>query len=500
MRSYVTFAITSFMTVALLFLLLSRDKVKHDAPDADPEPVEISDAGDGGADASFDAEAGAREAGLPDAGPAPVPVEKPLRVVTLGWELALPGAALASADGGTTPALELAPETTLEAVETRLARGGGDVVGADVAVLPLPAFVAGYDRLRALDPRAFLVVGFSHAREEVRAAPGSLLKAPPGGDEVKVVGLSPATASEAGARASGSESATVLGLFALDLLGVPASRVRFVAPGSADAKAAPFAALVRGAADERKLAFSTADASRFVPIVAVAPKGILERNEATIRAFSLAWLDGLAKAGKDAPNVARRLAAKEALPLAGGIGGAPEAIHLIERLGQIEAVGLADQRRWLGPDAKGTVTIDTLLTRTWQLARAGGLTTNGAPETLPTDAKIVTSIAPASAPEVPKAEGIDAGAPLPTAPAGATPLVAYRVAEGDAEKVAAQIGFLSGVFERGIFRISAKGGDKAARAIATAAREKFALPAARFATVNAEPQGAFAVVEILSPP
>ena len=63
-----------------------------------------------------------------------------------------------------------------------------------------------------------------------------------------------------------------------------------------------------------------------------------------------------------------------------------------------------------------------------------------------------------------------------------------------------QIGFLSAVFEKAAFRVSAKGGEKAARAIATAARDAHALPATRLATTTAEPAGAFATVEILSLP
>ena len=163
-------------------------------------------------------------------------------------------------------------------------------------MLPLPAFVASFERLRALEPRAFLVLGFSHGREEVHATAGALLKPPAGTDEVKLVALGPATATDQAVRAIGSESATLLGLFALDQLGVAPSRIRFVAPSAPDAKGAAFAAVVMGAPDERPRAFSTADASRLVPIVAVAPKALLDSNEKAVREWSKAWLDGLARA------------------------------------------------------------------------------------------------------------------------------------------------------------------------------------------------------------
>jgi hypothetical protein len=494
MKSYAIFFVIAVMSLALVFLLVTRDRAKHDAP---AEVVEVkaepSDAGDDIATL--------RDATTDDA---PAPAGEPLRIVALGWELIAPGAALVPAGGGQppppAPPMELAPETALEAVEARLARGGADPRGADVAVLPLPAFVSSFERLRALEPRAFLVAGFSHGREKIHAAPGVLTKAPPPGDEVKLVALGPATASEAAARAAGSESATVLGLFALDLLGVAPSRVRLIAPGTPDAKAAVFAAVVNGAQDERKVAFGSAEASRLIPIVAVAPKGVLEAREGVVREWAKAWLDGVARAKADAPSLARRMATKEALPLAADVGGAPETLALVERLGRIDGAKLDEQAALIGPLAKGPVTLEVLTQRTWQLARGGGLVTSAAPEPLPVDARIVAAIAPApKPPAIPPPLDGDAGVSFGPIPAGAVPLVVHRAAEGDATAVAAQIHFLSGVFERDVFRIAAKGGAKAALEIATAAYER-GVPASRLATVAAEPQGAFATVEILSPP
>jgi len=511
MKSYLTFFLVAVMSLGLVFLLVTRSRKEHAAPGVDPEFIEpAADAAvalgpDGGAHAA-DA---AAPPPMPAEAAAPKPTERPLRVTALGWELVAAGVALTAADGGATgPLLELAPEATLEAVEARLARGGSDPVGADIAVMPLPAFVIAYDRLRALDPRAFVVVGFSHGREEVHAAPNALHKAPPAADEVKLVALGPATAADATAKAAGTESATVLGLFALDLLGVPAARVRMVAPGAPDAKGALFSAIARGAADERKLAFSSADASRMIPIVAIAPKAQLDANDAKMRDFARAWLDGIDRSRKDASNVARRLANKEALPLAAGVGGAPEAISLLERLGQIEPATLAQQRSLIGGLAKGPVSLETLTQRTWALARAGGLTTSAAPSPLPIDDRTATAIGPAPSPTPSNAVTGDAGAgdagagAFAALPAGTTPLLVYRATDpaSDAASVAAQIGFLAGVFEHAAFRVSAKGGEKAARVIAASARDGFNLPANRLATAPGEPAGAFASVELVSLP
>jgi len=504
MKRYVTFFIISMMTLALVSSVVSRTRTSHDAPAQVIEPKDTT-AGDAGIDGAAPDAGNGDAAGAVAAGDAGGPhVDKPLRVAALGWELVAAGAALAPPPGADASAasqtMELAPEASLEAIEARLARGGADPQGADIAVLPLPAFVASFERLRALEPRAFLVVGFSHGREEVRAASNALLKPPPAAEEVKLVALGPATATDATARAAGSESATVLGLFALDLLGVAPSRIRLVAPGAEDAKTASFAAVVKGAADDRPRAFSTADASRLVPIVAVAPKATIDAREAALREWSKAWLEGLSRARSDVPGVARRLAAKEALPLAAGVGGAPEALVLVERLGQIENTGLDQQTSLIGPLAKGAATLDVLTQRTWQVARGGGLTAAAAPEPLPIDTRVVSMIAPPpkDAPALPATEG-DAGVTFGPLPAGAVAQVAYRAAEGDSEKLAAEIAFLSAVFERGVFRITAKGGEKQARAIAAAAQGK-GVSSSRMAIGAGEPQGAVAVIEVLSPP
>jgi hypothetical protein len=499
MKTYATFVVIALMSVGLVFLLVTRPQTNHEAP-AEILPA----AGDAGGDAAAldaGADGGAVHPGAPE--------EKPLRITSLGWELVAPGVALtppAGASSAMPASFELAPESTLDAVEVRLARGGADPQGADIALVPLPAFVASVDRLRALEPRAFLVVGFSHGREEFHASPSSLNKAVPASEEAKLVGLGPTTASDPAARASGSDSATLVGLFGLSWLGVQPSRVRLVAPGSPEAKAAPFAAVVRGAVDERPRAFSTADAARLVPIVAVAPKALLDTRTKAVRAWATAWFDGLARTKADVPGVARRLAAKDALPLAQGVGDAETALALVERLGQIEDVALADENAFFDasaaalPPAKREVTLEKLTQRTWRLARGSGFTSSPTPQPLPVDARIASLVAPA--PKVSDSgtasSDADAGA-FGVLPSGAVTAVVYRAAEADAAEVAAEVSFLAAVFDRAVFKITAKGGEKAARAIANDVRDR-GVAQKRLVTTAAEPQGGFAVVEVLSSP
>lgn len=487
MKSYATFFIIAVMILSLVFLLVTRERGAHDAP---AEVVVVEDAG---LDAGV--EGGPPILAAVDAAP-DAPADKPLRVATLGWELSAGGAAFTSAS----PRIELAPETTLDAIEQRLARGGADPQGADVAVLPLPSFIASFDRLRALEPRVFLVVGYSHGREEVHAAPGALAKAPPGGDEVKLAAFAPG--SDASVRALSSESATVLGLFALDLLGVAPSRIKIVAPGTPEAKTALVSAVNKGAPDERKVAFSTSDAARLIPIVAVAPKGVIDSREPALREWSKGWLDGQTKGKSDVPNLARRLAAKEGLPFANGVGGAPEALVLVERLGQVENVTLDEESSIMGPLAvRFPASLETVAARTWTLARGSGLTAAAAPDPLPIDARVISTIAPPPKAEPLKDSEADGGStttfgPLPS---GATMLAQLRAVDGEGDKVAGQVWFLSGVFPRAVFKVAAKGGAKAAQQVAASARDK-GVAAGRLGTSANEPAGVFATADILAPP
>ena len=483
MRRYAIFIVVLFMTVGLIWLIFTRPTMKHWVPDADlTDLVDGGDAGDASVVAIADASA--------DVG---VKRERPLRIVTLGWELASPAATLG--DAGT---IEVAPEPQLDAVAARLARGGVDPAGADIAVMPLPAFVTSYEKLRALEPKAFLVVGFSRGREEIHASGGAMTKPLNPAEEVKLVALAPSTATDANARASGTDSATLVGLFTMDLLGAPRTRVRFLASGSDAGKTAPFAAIAKGASDERKLVMSTADASRLVPIVAVAPKAVLDDPRAAV--FAKAWIEALAKARADAAGVARRLAAKDGAALAAGTGGAPEAVALLEQLGTIEPVALADEGTWIG--STRPVNLDSLMARTWTLARGGGLTSIAAPEPLPIDVRIVSAIAPKATNILPANADADAGTTFTPLPTGSTVLAVYRApTDATATSVAQQIAFLSGVFERATFRITAKGGEKAAKLIASETQDKQNVPHARLATASGEPPtGVFASVEILALP
>src|ERR1700722_13460656 len=109
------------------------------------------------------AEAG-HDAGAPtnppeDAGPPRAKMDRTLKVVASGWDLLAAGVV---ENGGSTPGplsgfsakgveVQFAATDSTEKIEARLARGGADAEGADIAVLPLPLYVGSSERVRGLD-------------------------------------------------------------------------------------------------------------------------------------------------------------------------------------------------------------------------------------------------------------------------------------------------------------------------------------------------------------
>ena len=149
MRSYVVFVVLVVLLSLMGVLLATRGQ----------SPPSL-------AEQALDGEA--KEASLAagvDAGQrrkAPRAMNRPLRVTALGWDLLAPGV---SGNGGTLEGcaesefaavgleVHLAASDGIASLEGRLARGGADPDGADLAILPLPVYVAMYERLHALESR-----------------------------------------------------------------------------------------------------------------------------------------------------------------------------------------------------------------------------------------------------------------------------------------------------------------------------------------------------------
>lgn len=477
MKGSFFFTLASLLLVLFVYMVATRDRVPHLMPGADGGAA-VAAAGDASADAGI-REGGAVEAAVATKPEAPVPsLGRPLRVAVLGWEHVSPAFAPRADAGpaqlGAQP-VEVAVEASLGAIESRLAKGGADAQGADLGVLPLPSFVASFERLRALDPRVFLVQGWSVGREELRGAKDATLARAPDG-EVKLAVV-------------GNDSATLLALFALDRAGTPPSRVKLLTPGAPDVKAAPWAAAGRGDAidGDRRLVLNTAEARRLVPIVAVAGAGALDAQGGLYKVWSQAWLEGIARARADAPGAARQIAAMQ---------GAPDALAVLERWGQLDAARAVDAAALLAAKGGVAVTIESLFTRGWTLFRGVGLLSSPAPEKAPVWPAIAESLVAGAPPVPPGADAADAGAARPAA--GATLLLVHREPESaDPAAVAAEAAFLAEVFDRATLRVGAKN-EKSAKAALDAVQERAPGVAPRVVAAPAAAPAGY-VVEVLAP-
>ena len=105
--------------------------------------------------------------------------------------------------------VSLRPVDAMASVEGALARGGADKEGADIAVVPFSDLVASYERLRALSPEVFFVVGWSRGREALVSTKEAL---PSSADKPEAKSGDKPAVSMVGAP---GDAATFLGLFAL---------------------------------------------------------------------------------------------------------------------------------------------------------------------------------------------------------------------------------------------------------------------------------------------
>ena len=378
MRVKVVFGLLFGLFAAFGVLTVMRGTTPHQAP-VPPAPAAIASgapaasAGASAAASASGAPAASSSAEPPDAGPTKL-LDRPLRVITLGWDLAAPGVL---ANGGLEPSpssdfvaagvdTRIIATDVMNVVEAALARGGADKDGADVAIVPFSQFVASYERLRALTPEAFFILGWSRGREAVISTKDALPTLNDKGEpkEIKMIGTA-------------GDPAAFLGLFALDAAGIPAGSVRLVASDTRPEDAA-LAAIDRDAAPadaaRRNILLTTADASHLVPFVAVAQHGLLEKSKKALAVWARVWLDGTRKLASDSPTAARQIAAAP---------GAPEPIALLKRLGQTGSATLTDNARVGGLSGRGAVTLDSLFQRTWRIWRASGLLATPAPEAAP---------------------------------------------------------------------------------------------------------------------
>lgn len=446
MRGKIVFVVIAAMLLVLVWLVGTRTRDAHvmpkprveeaASPSATQQATAPETAAEAGAVANVERDAAAA---APDARVASL--DRAVRVVAPSWEIA---AALLVANGGRMTADGSAVraggiEATVDVVaaerdvEARLARGGGDADGADVGVVPLPDFVASYERLRALEPQVFHVAGWSHGREVLLGARDGMLAKPitPTGD-VAVV--------------AADTSSEVLALFALDEAGQPPTKVRL----GGDPQSAAYAAVVRPLPGDRpagapsKVLLSTAEASRLVPFVAVAARGFVEAHRDALVALLRAWARGSTALFDDVPSAARRIANEP---------GAPEPAALLERLGWVTPAQPADAAIALGDSGSASATVGALFALDWRLLRDAGVLTSPAPSTPP----VAKGPFAAAFPETAGGAGAPSSAQRTPAP-DARVLLARHSDKPDAQATNDDVAWLSAIFEACPVRVATRAG------------------------------------------
>lgn len=497
MRIKIVFGLLLGLLIAFGAVVATRGRTPHQAP-APPSVASAIASASASAIASGSAAASASAAPV-DAGPSKL-MDRPLRVITLGWDLAAPGVL---ANGGLEPGpnsdfsatgldTRLVSVDSMSVVEGALARGGGDKDGADVAVIPFSQFVASYERLRALSPEAFFVVGWSRGREALISSKDTLPAPNDKGEvkEVKMVGAA-------------GEPATFLALFALDANGVPPGSVKLVSAQERTDDAL-LAAVDRDAApadsSRRNILITTADASRLVPFVAVAQHGLLDKDSRALTAWARVWLDGTRKLESDPPAAARQIAAAP---------GAPEPIALLKRLGQITSASLTDNAKAFGLSGRGALTVETLFQRSYRIWKAASVLATPAPEAAPIATVVISSLVRSNS------SLITAPAPPKVAPGSTTAgkgadalkaMITFRQPEGkfDEPELSAAAAFFADAFGQSSLRLGvAKGSGVDAAAtkhVIDNLVERFDIGANRLVTAKKIPPKAAASIEILAAP
>ncbi|EDM76385.1 hypothetical protein PPSIR1_07460 [Plesiocystis pacifica SIR-1] len=408
----------------------------------------------------------------PEAAPeAPVPPPEPLHVVGLGWELVAPGVL---ANDGLAPGEDsrfrahgidarFTVTTEVAGLEAALARGAVEG-GAELAILPLPTFVASYERLRALDPEVFFVLGWSTGRDALVLEPRDWL-----------VNTGSSKASTIRVEGEPGRASTYLALHVLDAHGDDLDRVELVQPGSTrESKPRVSARAIErstrtantdAVVDSRALALSSADAPQLIPFVAVAPAGVVRARGDDLARFCQLWLEGTETLAADVPKAARRIA---------GEAGAPEAIALLNALAYLEHADLDAAARAAGLSGRGAVSIEPLFQRSWALWRAVGVLSTPAPAHAPLDNSVLAQVALAH-----RASGsADAVTRAAQERRGGDRLVlVHHHGEAALERDALidELGLLAGSFSQAHVELRVRGDRKVSRAIVDEAVERFGL-------------------------
>jgi hypothetical protein len=399
-------------------------------------------------------------------------------VAGVGWEVIAP--ALLQNDGLEPNAksaygkeellLSLSVVDGADGANQSLSRGGDDESGADVVFVPLSSFVASYEKLRALDPVIFHVSHWSRGREVLTTKSGKPLDSLP---DTGRISLAPAE----------RDPGTFAALFLLDAAGVEPGRVELL--GSDDPKAQVRAHMQQtadkpGGVQQSDAALSTAEASRLIPIVAVAQRGFIQKHALILKTFLLGLLAGQQALSEDAAASVRKISK---------LDGAPEPVALLGGLGELGAVSLSENAELFGLSGRGAVTVEALLARGFRLWREAKLSSTPGPESVVADGRVVAQLI--------RASRVTPGTTPPkvSAPDKPTPALLVHRMRGktlDEDALLSEVGLLAGVFPRSPLLLTVHRGaapdSKRSAELAAQASDRFGLSPGRLGVGKARPR------------
>lgn len=390
-------------------------------------------------------------------------LDRPLVVAGLGWERLAPAL---SANAGLTPskasafapsglAVTVRPGVDAAGLVEALARGGEDEEGADVAVVSLPTWVSVHDRVAAVEPVVFYVAGWSGGREGVFEASAVDAGAPEDSPTVRI--------------ASGDLDATYLALFGLDLERVPVSGVSLVDEddGSASTMRAVDLLDLDATAVRPPLRWTTARASRLIPIVMVGSRPWVESHEQALVAWLRGWLFGVGELSGQIAPAARRLSRIE---------GAPSPLRLMRGLQAWEPSSLSENLALFELDGPSSQTLRETMRRTWSLLHQAHLA-GSPPWRLPVHAGIVRSAYLAEvATDVGSASAWRGGSSAAGGAEAWQTVLSRPMDETDGLTLAKELALLQSVYPGAVLQVVPKKKDGPIQTAVEAARDLSSIP------------------------
>ncbi|MFT5359091.1 MAG: hypothetical protein ACI9KE_006334, partial [Polyangiales bacterium] len=258
-----------------------------------------------------------------------------LRVVGLGAESIAPGIVAGGGLNSTDESefaeglldVRLRKVAEVSAAERALSLGGDADDGAHLLVLPLPSFVASYERLRALDPRIIAVAGWSQGRDALYGPARDSLMQSRRSRRSAAVGL----CADLGTPES------FFALYLLELSGTSVPDVNIQERCGSGFRAHDRSGSTNNDLGSGRLIATSADASTLVPWVIIAPGSLFEGEEA--REMLKRWLHGWFEGVREI----REHAAESARMIASATNSDP--VHILQHLGQIQVADLAQNVR-----------------------------------------------------------------------------------------------------------------------------------------------------------